>query len=90
MSSEEWAFDALCRQGDPEMWFPDRINNGHDTETAKRWCRACPVLAQCRAYALREEGDEPAETRYGIWGGMTPRERKDLFETSRARGVVAG
>ena len=36
---------------------------------AKAICATCPVLEQCREYAL--SAHEP----YGIWGGMTEEER---------------
>jgi len=38
-------------------------------EQAKRICRECPVLAECRRHALAMP-----ET-HGIWGAMTPSER---------------
>ena len=33
-------------------------------------CRACPVRAECAAYALTEEPDA-----WGVLGGMTPKEQ---------------
>ena len=39
---------------------------------AKRVCRSCDVRAECLEYAL--EHDE----RFGIWGGMSERERRRL------------
>ncbi len=37
---------------------------------AKAVCQVCPVVVECRAYALQIR--EP----YGIWGGLTESERR--------------
>lgn len=39
---------------------------------AKKLCAECPIRLKCLAYAV--EADEP----YGVWGGMTTRERRRL------------
>src|SRR5690242_201856 len=69
--SEElgWQERALCAQTDPEAFFPEK---GGSTREAKRVCRSCEVRAECLEYAL--EHDE----RFGIWGGMSERERRRL------------
>jgi WhiB family redox-sensing transcriptional regulator len=64
-----WQDRALCAQTDPEAFFPEK---GGSTREAKRVCRRCPVRAECLEYAL--EHDE----RFGIWGGMSERERRRL------------
>lgn len=64
-----WQTDALCAQTDPEAFFPEK---GGSTRDAKKVCGACTVRAQCLEYAL--ENDE----RFGIWGGMSERERRRL------------
>jgi WhiB family redox-sensing transcriptional regulator len=64
-----WQDRALCAQTDPEAFFPEK---GGSTREAKRTCRACEVRAECLEYALdRQE-------RWGIWGGMSERERHRL------------
>jgi WhiB family redox-sensing transcriptional regulator len=62
-----WQADALCAQTDPEAFFPEK---GGSTRDAKRICSGCEVKAQCLEYAL--ENDE----RFGIWGGLSERERR--------------
>ncbi|MFC7590076.1 WhiB family transcriptional regulator [Nonomuraea antimicrobica] len=37
---------------------------------AKAVCATCQVMEECRAYALRAGESE------GIWGGLTPEERR--------------
>ena len=64
-----WQTDALCAQTDPEAFFPEK---GGSTRDAKKVCGACNVRAQCLEYAL--SNDE----RFGIWGGMSERERRRL------------
>jgi len=64
-----WQERALCAETDPEAFFPEK---GGSTREAKRVCRSCEVRAECLEYAL--EHDE----RFGIWGGMSERERRRL------------
>lgn len=64
-----WQDQALCAQTDPEAFFPEK---GGSTREAKRVCRSCEVQAECLEYAL--ENDE----RFGIWGGLSERERRKV------------
>ncbi|MFI5084701.1 MAG: WhiB family transcriptional regulator [Actinomycetales bacterium] len=64
-----WQSDALCAQTDPEAFFPEK---GGSTRDAKKVCGACNVRSQCLEYAL--SNDE----RFGIWGGLSERERRRL------------
>jgi len=64
-----WQDQALCAEVDTEIFFPEK---GGSTREAKQVCRGCEVRAQCLEYAL--ERDE----RFGIWGGVSERERRHL------------
>ena len=64
-----WRDQALCAQTDPESFFPEK---GGSTRDPKRVCRACAARPECLEYAL--EHDE----RFGIWGGLSERERRRL------------
>ena len=64
-----WQERALCAQTDPEAFFPEK---GGSTREAKKICVGCEVKAECLEYAL--EHDE----RFGIWGGLSERERRRL------------
>jgi WhiB family redox-sensing transcriptional regulator len=64
-----WQTDSLCAQTDPEAFFPEK---GGSTRDAKKICTSCEVRAQCLEYAL--QNDE----RFGIWGGLSERERRKL------------
>ncbi len=64
-----WQERALCAQTDPEAFFPEK---GGSTREAKKVCLSCEVRVDCLEYAL--EQDE----RFGIWGGLSERERRRL------------
>ena len=64
-----WQTDSLCAQTDPEAFFPEK---GGSTRDAKKICASCEVRQHCLEYAL--ENDE----RFGIWGGLSERERRKL------------
>jgi len=66
---DEWANQASCSGQDPDALFV-RGKAQHD---AKAVCKTCPVLAQCLAEALDNR------TEFGVWGGMTERERRALL-----------
>ncbi len=65
----EWQEQALCAQTDPEAFFPEK---GGSTREAKRICSRCEVKADCLEYALSKD------ERFGIWGGLSERERRKL------------
>lgn len=54
---------------DPDGFFVQ----GADQQKVKLLCSGCPVLAECLADAL----DNRIE--FGVWGGMTERERRRLL-----------
>ena len=64
-----WQDLALCAQTDPEAFFPEK---GGSTREAKRICVGCEVKAECLEYALLQD------ERFGIWGGLSERERRRL------------
>jgi WhiB family transcriptional regulator, redox-sensing transcriptional regulator len=66
---QDWQERALCAQTDPEAFFPEK---GGSTREAKRICSGCEVRAECLDYALAHD------ERFGIWGGLSERERRRL------------
>jgi WhiB family redox-sensing transcriptional regulator len=64
-----WQERALCAQTDPEAFFPEK---GGSTREAKRVCLSCDVRGECLEYALLND------ERFGIWGGLSERERRKL------------
>jgi WhiB family transcriptional regulator, redox-sensing transcriptional regulator len=65
----EWVLRGSCRHQSPDAMFVD----GAAQNTAKRLCRTCPVRWECLADALDNR------TEFGVWGGMTERERRLLL-----------
>ena len=64
-----WRLDALCAETDPEAFFPEK---GGSTRDAKRVCSGCTVRAECLEFALAND------ERFGIWGGLSERERRRI------------
>ena len=67
---EDWAQQGLCAKADPDALFVQ----GAEQQTAKQVCQGCPVIAECLADALDNR------TEFGVWGGMTERERRALLK----------
>jgi|ERR1700734_1210774 WhiB family redox-sensing transcriptional regulator len=65
-----WVSKALCRSVDPEELFV----RGAAQREAAEICRHCPVMRECAADALDNEME------FGVWGGMTERERRRLVK----------
>ncbi len=64
-----WAARGSCVTADPDALFV----RGRAQREAKAVCRACPVRLDCLADALDNR------TEFGVWGGMTERERRALL-----------
>ena len=64
-----WQESALCAETDPEAFFPEK---GGSTREAKKICTGCEVRAECLEFALAND------ERFGIWGGLSERERRRL------------
>jgi hypothetical protein len=95
LAKEKWdqlndAIDAApivvpCQNTDPDLWFNDGgllDNSGYvvSNRAAVKMCKMCPVKAQCLEYAIVND-----ET-FGIWGGMSRRERVNLGRAGSQRG----
>ena len=64
-----WVSNARCGSTDPDELFV----RGAAQRKAAVICRHCPVIAECAADAL----DNRME--FGVWGGMTERQRRALL-----------
>jgi WhiB family redox-sensing transcriptional regulator len=75
----DWRFRAACRRSDPELFFP--VGNSGPAlvqlADAKSVCRRCPVLIECRTWAL-ESGQN-----IGVWGGMSAAELRAKRRSDR-------
>lgn len=78
-----WQDSANCLGADPDLFFPGAGESSHD---AKEICRGCTVRLDCLEFALTN-GEK-----FGIWGGLTERERRRLKRqrgNARRLGVTA-
>lgn len=75
LDERPWAAYAACRTADPDLFFP--VEDGA-TEAALKICRGCPVIDDCRDWALE------MRIRYGVWGGLTERDRRRVLRKSVA------
>jgi WhiB family transcriptional regulator, redox-sensing transcriptional regulator len=67
---EQWALQGACIEAEPDALFV----RGAAQQLAKQVCMSCPVIAECLADALDNR------TEFGVWGGMTERERRALLK----------
>jgi WhiB family redox-sensing transcriptional regulator len=82
--SDEWQTSALCRGNHSHLFFPPSTFERKDDRErremrAKAICNVCPVMSDCQTYAVAIR--EP----FGIWGGMTETDRKQVATASAAR-----
>ena len=75
----EWASRGNC-VGLPSSWFfPEREDDsGRGNPEVRRVCASCCVQQECLEYALMAP-----PTRYGWWGGRSPRERAAITRQRR-------
>ncbi len=73
----------------PDFWHPEPSDDA-TAQTAIEVCAECPVRDACLAFAMRSEGTKQTSARHGIYGGMTPEQRRSLYRAEdkarRARG----
>lgn len=65
----EWRFDGACRGMEKSLFYPP---TGHRPTQALVICRGCPVRKECAEYALEQN------QHWGVWGGLTERQRFDV------------
>lgn len=78
--SDNWRADALCAQTNSELFFPEK---GGGTRSAKKVCQECEVRPQCLEFAFQNN------ERFGVWGGLSERERRKLDKMGQAAIAVA-
>jgi WhiB family redox-sensing transcriptional regulator len=76
---ESVPFDGTqaCTSVDPEIFFPEDYDDKRITAEAKTICQSCPLTLECLKYAVSDASLD------GIWGGTTPRERKNMRRRKR-------
>ena len=69
-----WQDQALCAQTGAEFFFPEP---GSSVREAKRICGMCAIRSACLEYALNND------ERFGVWGGLSEKERLSLRRADR-------
>ena len=75
-----WADEAACKGMLPTFYV--NPNNKTVVDRAVAVCFTCPVVMECQQYALANNEE------YGIWGGMTPEQRRENTTPKRKRALV--
>lgn len=68
LEGQTWAAQAACSNVDPDSLFV----RGAAQRQVRQVCFSCPVRLECLSDAL------DSNTTYGVWGGLTERERRAL------------
>ena len=71
-----WMDDAACQEHPEVSFFPAK---GQSTRPAKSICAGCLVRAECLDFAMQHD----AFGFDGVWGGLSPLERKALRRSRR-------
>lgn len=83
--NDNWWAEAACRSMDPNMFIPEGRGEGLLAYAITRpICDTCPVKQPCLQFAL-VNGEE-----YGMWGGATPQERRELGYEPRGVCRICG
>lgn len=68
LASQRWREHSRCSDADPRIFFGDRLRQ------ALVLCDACPVAADCLAYAIEHRIID------GVWGGTVGLERQRIID----------
>src|SRR3954451_3510452 len=79
--ADNWRTASACRDLDSNLFFPAGETGPAAIQIAqaKSICAQCPVANECLEFALATHQD------YGIWGGTTEDERRQIRREWRAR-----
>lgn len=78
---QRWTKQAACLGMDPDLFMPQRGEN-KKVQKAKKICRNCPVVNECREYGL--ELSAKYDT-HGIFGGLSKYERAAILKQQGRR-----
>lgn len=72
-----WQLQGECTHHDPELFQPVTEIAAREV---KQICRRCPVVVECRAWALSHHEIS------GVWGAMSERDRREVWSGRRRIG----
>lgn len=72
-SAMKWMLRGYCSvmQANPDIFYEE----GNE-ETAKAFCRQCPVINTCRDWAMKNDEE-------GVWGGTSSADRRAILRGGR-------
>lgn len=76
----DWQLEGACRGAEPEVFFPV---SDEDAWLAKQICEGCSVRVECLRFSLENH------ERYGVWGGVTEKERQEMYRRGAAHRTLA-
>lgn len=84
--ADNWQRRGNCASVNPNVMFPGSLQE--DIDAAKAVCKGCPVYRACLRDAIRAEGGQRADTREGVFAGLTGHERHLVYRTLKRRGQL--
>lgn len=83
MKTETWMDFANCKGMNTNDFYPEFGVKGaaEQVRKMKTYCRNCAVSFQCLQFAM--DNNEY----FGIWGGLTPKERENLRRQRRRNTI---
>lgn len=83
-----WGRDAACQTSAGTVFFgpngfESKRDRGRREAAAKAICARCPVVSDCRDYAMR------TNEAFGVWGGLGEAERRILMQRSQTQHRTA-
>ncbi|MCA1833215.1 MAG: WhiB family transcriptional regulator [Actinomycetota bacterium] len=74
-----WQEDAACRGIEPEIFFPI---SDEEAGPAKAICGGCVAQQECLVFSFQNK------ERYGVWGGVTEKERIEMARRGVAQRML--
>lgn len=87
-----WMDKAACSGTDSKLFFPSHTNEEsgpsgpNSYKAARAICAECEVTETCLLYALKHFPH--VDDDHGMWGGMTPRERRKYKKLHRGSRFI--
>jgi WhiB family redox-sensing transcriptional regulator len=83
-----WMDRGACSDHDTDLWLASDHGPTANARIAEAVlvCRSCPVRTECLEFALARSGR--CENGTGVWGGLTPPERRTIRRHRRDKGAA--
>lgn len=77
-----WEFDQpLCAEVGPYYFYMEDDGlpfSSNDMQKVRSFCNSCVHQSDCAEWGIQKE-------KFGVWGGLTPRERQNIRRRRRVR-----